>query len=87
MMPLRQGPQATAYSKLLCDFQAPTLRDYPISTMIAAKYQAMVMLGEANSRIKASFDLTVIARQSEKSRWPQLPSNRIHGLQHDLSAL
>ena len=55
--------------------------------MIAAKYQAMVMLAETNRRIKASFDLTVIARQSKKPRWPQMPSNRIDGLQHDLSAL
>jgi hypothetical protein len=50
---------------LLDDFEAPTLRVYPVYTVIAEKYQAMVMLGQANSRMKDFFDLAVIARRTE----------------------
>ena len=59
------GPQTVAYPTLLDDFQAPTLRVYPVYTVIAEKYQAMVMLGQANSRLKDFFDLAVIARRTE----------------------
>jgi hypothetical protein len=59
------GPQTVAYPTLLADFQAPTLRVYPVYTVIAEKYQAMVMLGQANSRMKDFFDLAVIARRTE----------------------
>jgi len=58
-------PQTIAYPTLLKDFQAPTLRAYPVYTVIAEKYQAMVMLGQANSRMKDFYDLAVIARRSE----------------------
>lgn len=59
------GPQTVAYPTLLGDFPAPTLWVYPVYTVIAEKYQAMVMLGRANSRMKDFFDLTVIARRTE----------------------
>ena len=59
------GPQTVAYPTLLRDFSAPTLRVYPVYTVIAEKYQAMVMLGQANSRMKDFFDLAVIARRTE----------------------
>lgn len=59
------GPQTAAYPTLLGDFPAPTLRVYPVYTVIAEKYQAMVMLGQANSRMKDFFDLAVIARRTE----------------------
>ncbi len=59
------GPQTVAYPTLLGDFPAPTLRAYPVYTVIAEKYQAMVMLGQANSRMKDFFDLAVIARRTE----------------------
>lgn len=59
------GPQTVAYPTLLDDFKAPTLRVYPVYTVIAEKYQAMVMLGQANSRMKDFFDLAVIARRTE----------------------
>ena len=57
-------PQTMAYPTLLGDFPAPTLRVYPVYTVIAEKYQAMVMLGQANSRMKDFFDLAVIARRT-----------------------
>jgi hypothetical protein len=59
------GPQTVAYPTLLADFPAPTLRVYPVYSVIAEKYQAMVMLGQANSRMKDFFDLAVIARRTE----------------------
>lgn len=59
------GPQTVAYPTLLGDFPAPTLRVYPVYTVIAEKYQAMVMLGQANSRMKDFFDLAVIARRTQ----------------------
>lgn len=58
-------PQTMAYPTLLGDFPAPVLRVYPVYTVIAEKYQAMVMLGQANSRMKDFFDLAVIARRTE----------------------
>lgn len=58
-------PQTVAYPTLLKDFQAPTLRVCPVYTVIAEKYQAMVMLGQANSRMKDFYDLAVIARRTE----------------------
>ena len=59
------APGLAAYPTLLPDFQAPVLRVYPVYTVIAEKYHAMVMLGPANSRMKDFFDLAVIARRTE----------------------
>jgi len=59
------GPQTVTYPTLLDEFPAPTLRVYPVYTVIAEKYQAMVVLGQANSRMKDFFDLAVIARRTE----------------------
>ncbi len=58
-------PQTVAYPTVLNDFQSPMLRVYPVYTVIAEKYQAMVMLGQANSRMKDFYDLAVIARRTE----------------------
>jgi hypothetical protein len=58
-------PQTVAYPTLLKDFQVPTLRVYPVYTVIAEKYHAMVVLGQANSRMKDFYDLAVIARRTE----------------------
>lgn len=41
------------------------LRVYAVYTVIAEKYQAMVILGQAKSRMKDFFDLAVIARRTE----------------------
>jgi hypothetical protein len=50
------------YPALLDDLDAPRLRAYPVYTVIAEKFEAMVQLGTANSRMKDFFDLAVIAR-------------------------
>lgn len=57
--------QTAAFPTLLQDFQAPVLRVYPVYTVIAEKYHAMVMLGQANSRMKDFYDLAVIGRRTE----------------------
>lgn len=57
--------QTVVFPTLLNDFPAPMLRVYPVYTVIAEKYQAMVMLGMVNSRMKDFYDLAVIARRTE----------------------
>lgn len=58
-------PQTVDFPTLLNDFTSPKLRVCPVYTVIAEKYQAMVMLGLPNSRMKDFYDLAVIARRTE----------------------
>jgi predicted nucleotidyltransferase component of viral defense system len=46
----------------LLDFPNPSIRACPRETIVAEKFQAMVMLGIANSRMKDFYDLYVLAR-------------------------
>ena len=46
----------------LLDLPAPRIRACPRETVVAEKFQAMVMLGIANSRMKDFYDLYVLAR-------------------------
>ena len=50
---------------VLLDFPAPVLPAYPRESVVAEKFQAMVMLGIANSRMKDFFDLWVLAQRFE----------------------
>jgi hypothetical protein len=50
---------------VLLDFPAPILATYSRESVVAEKFQAMVMLGIANSRMKDFFDLWVLCRQFE----------------------
>ena len=54
------GPIDIEYPTIL-DFPSPTLRAYPRETVVAEKFQAMVTLGMANSRMKDFFDLWTLA--------------------------
>lgn len=56
------GPQVVTYPTLL-DFPAPQLNAYPRETVIAEKFQSMVQLGIANSRMKDFYDVWTLARQ------------------------
>ena len=49
----------------LLDFPAPRLRSYPTYTVVAEKLEAVVLLGEANSRMKDFYDLWFLSRQFE----------------------
>lgn len=54
-------PHELALGPLL-DFPAPRLRAYPPETVIAEKFEAMLALGMANSRMKDYYDLWTISR-------------------------
>ena len=47
---------------VLLDQPAPRLRAYARETVIAEKFQALVMLGRANSRMKDLYDIWVLSR-------------------------
>ena len=49
----------------LLDAPAPHLRAYPGETVVAEKFEALVTLGVANSRLKDFYDLWVISRTFE----------------------
>jgi predicted nucleotidyltransferase component of viral defense system len=55
------GPVEIVYPTLL-GHRAPKLKAYPQETVIAEKFQAMVHLGMANSRMRDFYDLWVLAR-------------------------
>lgn len=57
-------PEEIDYPTLL-DHAVPRLKSYPRETVIAEKFQAMVMLGIANSRMKDFFDLWTLANHFE----------------------
>ena len=56
------GPIDIEYPTLL-EFPSPMLSAYPRETVVAEKFQAMVVLGMANSRMKDFFDLWTLARE------------------------
>jgi nucleotidyltransferase AbiEii toxin of type IV toxin-antitoxin system len=60
-------PQAVEYPALL-DFPSPSVLAYPREAVIAEKLEAMVVLGDRNSRIKDFFDLHELATHFEFDR-------------------
>jgi predicted nucleotidyltransferase component of viral defense system len=58
---LEPGAQVIDYPSML-DFPAPRLRAYARETVIAEKFQAMVALGPANSRMKDFYDIWLLSR-------------------------
>jgi hypothetical protein len=56
------GAVAMDYPTLLAS-PVPTVRAYPRETVVAEKYQALVLLGMSNSRLKDFYDLWVLSRQ------------------------
>lgn len=61
------APKPCAYPTLL-DLPAPQVLAYPREAVVAEKFEAMVMLGERNSRIKDFFDLHHLASGFEFDR-------------------
>jgi predicted nucleotidyltransferase component of viral defense system len=53
---------------VLLDSPVPHLRAYPVETVVAEKFNAMVILGIANSRLKDFYDLWLISRTFEFDR-------------------
>lgn len=58
-------PRTVAFPVLLDDLAAPTLKVYPVYTVIAEKYHAMAILGTANTRMKDFFDIATIAQRTD----------------------
>lgn len=58
------SPVMATYPVMLKDMPAPELRVYPQYTVIAEKFEAIVSLGMANSRMKDYFDLWVLLRNA-----------------------
>lgn len=56
------GPQTLVYPTLLPDSPAPRLRGYTRESVAAEKLEAMVSLGEINTRYKDFYDLWFLAR-------------------------
>jgi hypothetical protein len=61
------APESCAYPTLL-DLPAPDLLVYPREAVVAEKLEAIVVLGDRNSRIKDYFDLHHLARHFEFDR-------------------
>ena len=55
---------------MLLDAPAPQLRAYPVETVIAEKFHALVTRGITNSRLKDYYDLWLIAETFELERAP-----------------
>ncbi|MCC6490014.1 MAG: nucleotidyl transferase AbiEii/AbiGii toxin family protein [Candidatus Hydrogenedentes bacterium] len=56
-------PVETDYTLLLDTFPAPRIRVYPRESVIAEKLQAMVFLGQLNTRMKDFYDLYTLASE------------------------
>jgi Nucleotidyl transferase AbiEii toxin, Type IV TA system len=57
------GPEDIELPTLLKDLPAPRLRAYPRATVVAEKFEALVSLGMANSRLKDYFDLRALGHE------------------------
>ena len=89
-------PEQVEFPALL-DFPAPQLRSYPTYTVVAEKLEAMVLLGEANSRMKDFYDLWFLSQHFEfdgntlvtalratfARRKTELPESTPHALTND----
>lgn len=54
------APELADYPVMLAGLPAPRIRVYPRYTVVAEKFEAIVSLGMANSRLKDYFDLWVL---------------------------
>jgi len=61
---MEPGLEVLDYPSML-EFPAPRLRAYARETVIAEKFQAMVALGRANSRMKDFYDIWILSRSFE----------------------
>lgn len=59
------APELADYPVMLAGVPAPRIRTYPRYTVVAEKFEAIVSLGMANSRLKDYFDLWVLLTTQE----------------------
>lgn len=62
------APELVRFPVLLDDLPQPFLRAYPVVTLIAVKYHAMVSLGMTNTRLKDYFDLWIRVNHADIDR-------------------
>lgn len=60
--------ETVLFPVVLDDMPPAKLRAYPVYTVVAEKYQAIVVLGMANTRMKDYFDLWFLARHAKIDR-------------------
>jgi len=59
------APNTSRLPSLISELPAPTIKTYPIYTVVAEKLEAMVLLGEQNSRMKDFYDIHFLATTEE----------------------
>lgn len=59
------APELAEYPVMLTELPAPKIRVYPRYTVVAEKFEAIVSMGMANTRLKDYFDLWVLLRTQE----------------------
>lgn len=59
------GPENAEYPVMFDEFDTPKLRVYPRYTVIAEKFEALTVLGIANSRMKDYFDLWILSTYAD----------------------
>ena len=58
------APETISFPPLL-EFPAPRVRSYPVCTVVAEKFEAMVARGDTNTRLKDFYDLWFLSRRFE----------------------
>lgn len=51
------GPQEIEYPTIIAELQSPILNAYSLETLVAEKFEAMISLGEYNTRMKDFYDI------------------------------
>jgi len=62
------GPERINYPRLLDDLPAPVLHAYPVYTVLAEKFEAIVRLDLDNTRMKDFFDIWMLSEEFEARR-------------------
>lgn len=92
-------PEKVSYPTLLPNLKPPQLLVYPTYSVVAEKFEALVTLGIANSRMKDYFDLWILAQRTDfegntlsqailstfTRRETRLPENQPYGLTRDFA--
>lgn len=60
------GPQEIEYPTILSELDNPILKAYSLETLIAEKFEAMISLGEYNSRMKDFYDIYKFVEETDK---------------------
>ncbi len=61
------GPQEIEYPTILAELPSPILDAYSIETLVSEKFNAMIELGEFNSRLKDFYDVHLFVDKCDKT--------------------